>query len=166
MLRILNSQQISKLHKENDELKTKCQSLSRNHNDFYQNQDSMANALGTKSVALDQSHDVIEKLKYELTESQQRVKDLELENHDLVTKNNQYTQRLEEINYKLVQTDNAMAFERELHHKQIAELNQEIEALQEKINTLPDESKYHEPTTPSQSGMYYVVLCVQYMLYH
>ena len=43
----------------------------------------MANALGTKSLALDQSYDVIEDLKQELAEYQQRVKKLELENKDL-----------------------------------------------------------------------------------
>ena len=63
-----------------------------------------------------------------------------------MTKNDQYVQRLEQLNYKLVQTHDAVAFERELHNVRIAELNQDIEALQEKLDTLPDESKYHEPT--------------------
>eukprot|EP00486_Rosalina_sp_Unknown_P016297 CAMPEP_0201582604 /NCGR_PEP_ID=MMETSP0190_2-20130828/87528_1 /ASSEMBLY_ACC=CAM_ASM_000263 /TAXON_ID=37353 /ORGANISM="Rosalina sp." /LENGTH=257 /DNA_ID=CAMNT_0048022819 /DNA_START=37 /DNA_END=811 /DNA_ORIENTATION=+ len=145
------SKEITKLHQENEELKTKCQSLTTNHNDFFHTKASMANVLGSKSVALDQSHIVIEKLKQQLTASKQRVQELESENNDLTTKNNQYEQRLEELNYKLSQKDDIMESERELHDKRIEELSQEIEQLQEKLHTLPDESKYHEPNTPSQS---------------
>lgn len=145
------SQQISKLRQENEDLRNSNDSLTDHHNAFYDTHDTMANALGHKSVALDQFHDINQKLKQELTESKRRIKELEQENQSLVTKNNQCEQRLEDLTYKLSQKDDLMATERENHRKRIEELNQAIEQLTEKLHTLPDESKYHEPTTPSQS---------------
>ena len=125
--------------------------MTTHHDAFYDTHDTMKNQLGSKSVALDQSHDINQKLKQQLIESKRKIKELEAENKSLTTKNNQYEQKLEDLNYKLSQKDDIISTERENQRKQIEELNEEIEQLTEKLHTLPDESKYNEPTTPSQS---------------
>lgn len=151
---LLKSHQISKLHKENEDLKTKYDTLNQQHSDIFDNKKSMATVLSSKSVALDNSQLTIEELQSHLQRLQRNLKKISAENEDLITENDQYKQRLEELNNTIMQKDETYGKEKENYQKQISLLNHNIDQLQQQLHlqTTTEEFKYNEPTSPTHSG--------------